>query len=121
MIYPVHPCGLFGGGDARLEFTLPGWQNSRCCPASCWFPADARVLVVDCDDFGMRRGVNAAVVETIESGIAAWCSLMVPCGGTEEAMGWLPERSELRSGSTAPCGPSCWRPGRGGARPGGRC
>ena len=50
------------------------------------FPADARVLIVNCDDFGMRRGVDAAVVEAIESGIAGSCSLMVPCGGTEEAM-----------------------------------
>ncbi|MEV0559084.1 ChbG/HpnK family deacetylase [Streptomyces sp. NPDC050597] len=62
------------------------------------FPADARVLIVNCDDFGMRRGVNAAVVEAIESGIAGSCSLMVPCGGTEEAMGLLRERPEVSFG-----------------------
>ena len=62
------------------------------------FPADARVLIVNCDDFGMRRGVNAAVVEAIEGGIAASCSLMVPCGGTEEAMRFLRERTEVSFG-----------------------
>ncbi|WP_405955422.1 carbohydrate deacetylase [Streptomyces phaeochromogenes] len=62
------------------------------------FPADARVLIVNCDDFGMRRGINAAVVEAIESGIAASCSLMVPCGGTEEAMRLLRERPEVSFG-----------------------
>ncbi|MFD3380692.1 MULTISPECIES: carbohydrate deacetylase [unclassified Streptomyces] len=62
------------------------------------FPADAPVLIVNCDDFGMRRGINAAVVEAIESGIAGSCSLMVPCGGTEEAMRLLRERPEVSFG-----------------------
>ncbi|NED85617.1 ChbG/HpnK family deacetylase, partial [Streptomyces sp. SID11233] len=35
---------------------------------------------------------NAAVVEAIESGIAASCSLMVPCPAAEEAMRSLRER-----------------------------
>jgi len=46
----------------------------------------------------MRRGVNAAVVEAIEGGIAASCSLMVPCGGTEEAVRFLRERPEVSFG-----------------------
>ena len=35
------------------------------------FRPDARVLIVNCDDFGMHDAVNAAVVESIESGIAS--------------------------------------------------
>ncbi|WP_225859043.1 polysaccharide deacetylase family protein [Streptomyces albicerus] len=62
------------------------------------FPADARVLLVNCDDFGMRRGVNAAVVEAIERGIASSCSLMVPCPGAGEAMRLLRERPEIPFG-----------------------
>ncbi|MEU9961496.1 ChbG/HpnK family deacetylase [Streptomyces sp. NPDC050982] len=62
------------------------------------FPADARVLIVNCDDFGMHRGINAAVVAAIERGIARSCSLMVPCGGTEEAMRLLRERPEVSFG-----------------------
>ena len=45
------------------------------------FAPDARVLIVNCDDFGMHDAVNAAVVESIENGIASSCSLMVPCPG----------------------------------------
>ncbi|GAB2982982.1 hypothetical protein GCM10023080_056440 [Streptomyces pseudoechinosporeus] len=62
------------------------------------FPADARVLIVNCDDFGMRRGINAAVVEAIEGGIASSCSLMVPCPGAGEAMRLLRERPGIPFG-----------------------
>src|SRR5919201_4060959 len=50
------------------------------------FAADARVLIVNCDDFGMHDAVNAAVVESIEKGIASSCSLMVPCPAAAHAM-----------------------------------
>src|SRR5919201_449897 len=43
------------------------------------FGADARVLIVNCDDFGLDEAVNAGVMESIENGIARSCSLMVPC------------------------------------------
>ncbi|NEA40277.1 polysaccharide deacetylase family protein [Streptomyces sp. SID11385] len=56
------------------------------------FSATERVLLVNCDDLGMHPGINAAVVEAIESGIAASCSLMVPCPAAEEAMRSLRER-----------------------------
>ncbi len=50
------------------------------------FPADARVLIVNNDDFGMDAAVNAAVVRSITDGIAASCSLMPPCPAAPEAM-----------------------------------
>ena len=59
----------------RLSSELPG------------FPPDARVLIVNCDDFGMHDAVNAAVVESIEDGIASSCSLMVACPGFLVASG----------------------------------
>ncbi|MCX4907866.1 polysaccharide deacetylase family protein [Streptomyces sp. NBC_00878] len=62
------------------------------------FTADARVLVVNCDDFGMHHGINAAVVQAIESGIAGSCSLMVPCPGAGEAMRLLRERPDVAFG-----------------------
>lgn len=34
------------------------------------FAADARVLIVNCDDLGMYRGVNVAVVQAVEEGVA---------------------------------------------------
>src|ERR1700728_874348 len=50
------------------------------------FAPDARALIVNCDDFGMHEAVNAAVVESIENGIASSCSLMVPCPAAPDAM-----------------------------------
>jgi chitin disaccharide deacetylase len=59
------------------------------------FPADARILIVNCDDFGMYPAVNTAVVDAIDRGIAASCSLMVPCPAAPEAMDLLRRRPEI--------------------------
>jgi chitin disaccharide deacetylase len=59
---------------------------------------DARVLIVNCDDFGMHDAVNDAVVESIENGIASSCSLMVPCPAAPHAMKMLRERPHLPFG-----------------------
>ena len=62
------------------------------------FASDARVLIVNCDDFGMHDAVNAAVVESIEDGIASSCSLMVPCRAAANAMRLLRERPHIPFG-----------------------
>ena len=62
------------------------------------FAPDARVLIVSCDDFGMHDAVNAAVVESIENGIASSCSLMVPCPAAADAMRLLHERPHIPFG-----------------------
>jgi predicted glycoside hydrolase/deacetylase ChbG (UPF0249 family) len=62
------------------------------------FEPDARVLIVNCDDFGMHDAVNAAVVESIENGIASSCSLMVPCPAAANAMRLLRQRPHIPFG-----------------------
>lgn len=62
------------------------------------FPPDARVLIVNCDDFGMHAAINAAVVESIEHGSASSCSLMVPCPAAREAMRLLREHRQISFG-----------------------
>ncbi|QPP09619.1 ChbG/HpnK family deacetylase [Streptomyces bathyalis] len=62
------------------------------------FPPDARVLLVNCDDLGMYEGVNAAVVESVERGIAGSCSLMPPCPAAPHAMRLLGERPHIPFG-----------------------
>jgi predicted glycoside hydrolase/deacetylase ChbG (UPF0249 family) len=59
------------------------------------FPSDARVLIVNNDDFGMYHAINTAVVRSIEEGIASSCSLMVPCPWAPHAMRLLRERPEI--------------------------
>lgn len=62
------------------------------------FAPDARVLIVNCDDFGMYHAVNSAVVASIEDGIAASCSLMVPCPWASHGMRLLRERPQIPFG-----------------------
>jgi predicted glycoside hydrolase/deacetylase ChbG (UPF0249 family) len=62
------------------------------------FSVDARVLIVNCDDFGMYPAINAAVIDSIENGIATSCSLMVPCPSAPHAMHLLRDRPELPFG-----------------------
>ncbi|MGV9779616.1 polysaccharide deacetylase family protein [Streptosporangium sp. NPDC003464] len=62
------------------------------------FPPGARVLIVNCDDFGMHDAINAAVIDSIEQGIAGSCSLMVPCPSAPQAMRLLRRRPEMPFG-----------------------
>ncbi|MCM2579271.1 polysaccharide deacetylase family protein [Streptomyces meridianus] len=55
-------------------------------------PPGARVLIVNCDDFGTHPSINTAVIESIEQGIAASCSLMTPCPAAPEAIRLLRRR-----------------------------
>lgn len=45
------------------------------------FSPDARVLIVNSDDFGMHPSLNMAVVRSIEDGIASSCSPHVAVPG----------------------------------------
>jgi hypothetical protein len=56
------------------------------------------VLIVNCDDFGMYDAINAAVVGSIEKGIASSCSLMAPCPSALQAMHLLRQRPEIPFG-----------------------
>jgi predicted glycoside hydrolase/deacetylase ChbG (UPF0249 family) len=62
------------------------------------FPPDARVLIVNNDDFGMYHAINAAIIHSIEEGIASSCSLMVPCPWALNAMQLLRDRPEIAFG-----------------------
>ncbi|MFJ4921218.1 polysaccharide deacetylase family protein [Streptomyces sp. NPDC088725] len=62
------------------------------------YPAGARVLIVNNDDFGMYPAINTAVVRSIEEGIAASCSLMVPAPAAAGAMELLRRRPGIAFG-----------------------
>ena len=48
--------------------------------------ADARLLIVNCDDLGMYPAVNLGIIDAVTSGVATTCSLMTPCPGASHAI-----------------------------------
>lgn len=79
------------------------------------FPPEARLLLVNCDDFGMYPAINAAVIASLDTGIARSCSVMVPCPGAPGALRLLAARPGLSFGVhlTLVCelgGPGSWGP-----------
>jgi predicted glycoside hydrolase/deacetylase ChbG (UPF0249 family) len=81
-------------------------QGSEPTPASpavrstelLGFAPDARVLIVNADDLGMDRGINLAVIDSIERGVATSCSLMAPCPAAAHAMRLLRRRPRIGFG-----------------------
>jgi hypothetical protein len=61
-------------------------------------PADARVLLVTCDDLGLHPTVNAAIVQAVEQGIARSCSLMPSCPAATHAVRLLRDRPHVPVG-----------------------
>ena len=62
------------------------------------YPDDARLLLVNGDDFGMYNAINEAVIRAFAEGIVQSTSLMIPCSGAAEAMRLLKEHPELPFG-----------------------
>lgn len=48
-------------------------------------PADARLLIVNCDDLGMCHSANEGVYSSLRDGVATSATLMVPCPWAREA------------------------------------
>jgi predicted glycoside hydrolase/deacetylase ChbG (UPF0249 family) len=62
------------------------------------YPADARLLIVNADDFGMCHAVNEAIVGTLNAGIVRSTSLMVPCPWALHAACFLADHPETPFG-----------------------
>ena len=48
-------------------------------------PADAKLLIVNCDDLGSSRAANVAVYDCLRSGLGTSATLMVPCPWARDA------------------------------------
>jgi predicted glycoside hydrolase/deacetylase ChbG (UPF0249 family) len=62
------------------------------------YPDDARLLLVNADDFGMCHAVNEAIIRSLEEGIVGSCSVMVPCPWALHALAWLQEVPDVAFG-----------------------
>lgn len=51
------------------------------------YGADERVLIINCDDFGMSHAANLGCLAALRDGVATSASLMVPCPWSRDAAG----------------------------------
>lgn len=62
------------------------------------YPLDARLLIVNADDFGMCNSINEAIMRTLREGFVQSTSLMVPCPWALHAMHFLHGHPEVHFG-----------------------
>lgn len=55
------------------------------------YPADARLVILNCDDLGSSHSANLGALEAVEKGLATSATLMVPCP-------WAKEGAQLFAG-----------------------
>jgi len=78
------------------------------------YPPDARLLIINADDFGMCHSTNTAIFRTLTEGVVCSTTLMVPCAWSPHAMRLLTENPAILFGVhlTAICDGTNyrWRP-----------
>ena len=62
------------------------------------YPDDARLLIINADDFGMCHATNAAILRTLTEGVVRSTTLMVPCPWALHAMRLLRENPDFDFG-----------------------
>jgi hypothetical protein len=62
------------------------------------YPADARLLIVNADDFGMCHAVNQAIIGTLMGGVVRSTTLMVPCPWMLHASRFLADHPDIPFG-----------------------
>lgn len=62
------------------------------------YPADARLLIINADDFGMCHSVNEAVMRAFPAGVLRSTTVMVPCPWGLHALRFLAAHPEIPFG-----------------------
>jgi predicted glycoside hydrolase/deacetylase ChbG (UPF0249 family) len=62
------------------------------------YPADARLLIINADDFGMCNAINEAIIQTLKEGVVHSTSLMVCCPWALQALQFLGQHLEIPFG-----------------------
>lgn len=62
------------------------------------YPPDARLLILNADDFGMYPAINDAIITTLMDGIVTSTSLMMPCPAAAAAVQSLRDHPEVDFG-----------------------
>lgn len=62
------------------------------------YPADARLLIINADDFGMCHSTNRAIFRSLKEGVICSTTLMVPCPWSSQAIQLLKENPHISFG-----------------------
>jgi len=62
------------------------------------YPDDARLLIINADDFGRSHASNEATLRTLKEGVVSSTTLMVPCPWALHAMQMLSEHPDISFG-----------------------
>jgi chitin disaccharide deacetylase len=62
------------------------------------YPADARLLIINADDYGMCHAINDAILRSLKEGVVCSTSLMAPCPWALHAMHLLGENPDIPFG-----------------------
>jgi chitin disaccharide deacetylase len=62
------------------------------------YPAEARLLIINADDFGMCHSVNEAIIGALTKGFVCSTTLMVPCPWALHALHFLADHPEIPFG-----------------------
>ncbi len=62
------------------------------------YPAEARLLIINADDFGMCYAVNEAIIRTLQEGLVSSTTLMVPCPWALHALHFLADHPDIPFG-----------------------
>ncbi len=80
---------------------MPGEERHTRIPqanALLGYPNEARLLIINADDFGMCHSNNEATLRALTEGVATSTSLMAPCPWAPHAMRLLRERPDIPFG-----------------------
>lgn len=84
---------------ANFLVNLPSMgQTGRTLAQQMGYPADARLLIINADDFGMCHAENRATIDALEKGIVTSSTIMVPCPWFPEAANYCKQHPNVDAG-----------------------
>src|SRR5579883_1456647 len=73
---------------AVISSALVSAQSQKSVAERLGYPANARLLVIHADDFGMMHTINRAIIEAFEKHWITSASIQVPCPWFPEVAAW---------------------------------